>query len=321
MRSLWGIGPTRGPIHFGYDVAALEQQKLIDEGYDHTILIADLHAMMTNGFTFDEARRRAQYCEAVFSTCYGLECRYVRGSDFQLSWDYVTLLFGLASKLNLKKSMDTFSRATQEGAQASGEKVAAVLYPIMQCLDAPFLRADLLSADTGQKRIYDLIKPNSEIAQQIQGLVNVRDTAPLEMPQEIRYHTLLVDTKGKRLNNSTSDTRISIHEAPQQLAKKVRGMYAPLPGQPLADGCVANAVLAYAEASVFPWVDLPVTIETHGGPVVCDDYAELERHYADGVVHPGDIKNLLVEVLSERVRKFRNQLADASYNWLDRSKM
>ena len=316
MRSLWGVGPT-APIHFGYDVSVLAQKSLIEQGSDHTVLIADLHAMMTKGLSFVEARQRSGYYEAVLERCYGLQCRYVRGSDFQLSNDYITWLLGLSSRIRLAKTINTFPRATEEGARTESASVSALLYPLMQCLDALFLRTDTVIADTGQRRIYDLLKTRSVLAGETAGLLDhTGSDAKLVVPSDFQYHSLLVGTDGKPLAASKASTRITIHESPETLRQKIQKMYAPPGDQAVTDGR-HNALLAYLEFCAFPWIDSPVTIPTRDGHIVCDSFGQMELHYRSGEMHPGDLKDFLFEVLLERIHRFRDELADAAYGWLN----
>lgn len=317
MRSLWGVGPA-GPIHFGYDTAALEQLELVAQGHAHTILFADLHVMMSHGLPYPEVRRRAAYYEAVFSAGYGIKARFLRGSDFETASDYVTLLLGASTQTTLTRLIGTLSAGTSRDDRQS-RTLAAVLYSLMQCLDTVYLGTEIVLADDGQRKIYDLISSDQRFAQSIAALIEHRaHYTATSMPEEYRYYPLMVDTAGKRLNESTSKTRISIHESPDSLLTKVKSMYAPPPGQPLADGRI-NALLAYLQYSAFPWLPMPVTIQTRDGAIVCDAYAEAEQAYNEGRLHPGDLKHFLFESLLTRVRQFRDRLATVSYGWINQA--
>ena len=315
MRSLWGVGPA-GPIHFGYDTAALAQKGIIDEGGNHSILFADLHLMMSHGLSYNDARRRAAYYEAVFSEGYGLRAKFVRGSDFQVSSDYVAMLLSSSRGVSIPQLLKTLAAPTQ-GSSKTNRPLSSVLYSLMQCLDAVYLEAETVLADWGQKKIYDLLTDPKALGEKIPALIELRASLSSRgVPASYRYYPLMVDTAGKRLNESSSQTRISIHESPENILKKVKTMYAPPPGQTESTGR-QNALLQYIEFSALPWVSLPVTVTTRNGAVMCDSMDDVKKFYDSGAVHPSDLKQFLGEVLIDRAKEVRNKLATAAYGWID----
>jgi len=154
-RSLWGVGPA-GPIHFGYDAAAAEQIRLTENGCSHTVLFADLHVMMSHGLSYADARQRSRYYEAVFSAGYGIEARFVNGSEFELTPEYQTLLLGLASRMAISPLAAALPHSATK-ARSRERTLGTLLYPLMQCLDAVYLGVDVVLADEGQRKTYDLL--------------------------------------------------------------------------------------------------------------------------------------------------------------------
>lgn len=187
----------------------------------------------------------------------------------------------------------------------------------MQCVDAIYLGSNLVLADEGQRKIYRLIESAD--------LMEIGRTTPIDfrLPRDggidqIRfdYFPLMVDVNGQHLNQSSSKTRILIHEPVDSLRAKVTKMYAPPPDQPLVEGR-QNALLVHLEHSAFPWVQLPVTIPTRDGAMVFDDFAQVKADYDTGLVHASDLKAFLADVLAERVRRFRDRLSTVTYGWID----
>ena len=65
-RSYWGVAPT-GPPHLGYYRMIEKQQALLEHGFDHTVLLADLHAYLDDEkCPWEEMDRRAGVYQTVF---------------------------------------------------------------------------------------------------------------------------------------------------------------------------------------------------------------------------------------------------------------
>lgn len=306
-------------MHFGQDPLILAQSKKIEAGYEHIVLIADLHVMMSHGLDFVEVRRRAAYCEAVLSAFYKLDARYMRGSDFQLSSEYISLLLGLAAGAELTKVRSSLSAASRESARFGSVSISTLLYPLMQILDGPFLGIALAVADGGQKKIYDLAQPEGPLYGLMTDVIDQHPHfRPISLDYDIEYTDLIVDIKGQPLNKSTNKTRLSIHENADSLKQKISRMYAPPAGQHTGDGEErTNALLAYLEFSAVPWIEMPACIATRDGDIQVENFSELERDYVAGNFHPNDLKDFLFDVLNERVRACRNSLSRSAYTWLD----
>lgn len=314
-RSLWGVGPA-GPIHFGYDAAAVEQIRLTEKGCSHTVLFADLHVMMSHGLSYAEARQRSHYYEAVFSAGYGIEARFVNGSEFELTPEYQTLLLGLASCMSISPLAAALPQSVTR-TRGSERTLGTLLYPLMQCLDAVYLGVDVVLADKSQRKTYDLLNREEALAG-IQGLVDHRaDGERHAIPVDFRYFDLATDIRGKPLNESTSRTRISIHETSDSLRTKVRSMFAPPAVAKSNDR--QNALLYYIHHSAVPWVGRPILVETRDGLWSGDSAEALDLAYSTGELHPNDLKNFLFDVLLDRVHRFRERLATVSYDWIDMS--
>lgn len=313
MRSLWGVGPA-GPAHFGYDILVPPQAAVIAEGADHTILLADTHVMLTHGLQFNDVRRRCGYYEAVFRECYGLNANYVHGSEFQFDPDYFSAALRVASNTPMAKVRQALGLAAREGSTTQVVTVGSLLYVIMQVLDAAYLGVDTILADSGQKKIYDLAQPGSPLFDELGSLRQYRHPGWV-FPEDIRYFGLAVDIAGKPMNQSSRKTRLSIHESSDSLRGKIRTMYAPPAGQPTTDR--TNALLWYLRYSAFPWIGLPCTIDTRDGPVRLENFADLQKEYESGNLHPNDLKEFLAEILTERIRGMRDALAAGLINWID----
>ena len=313
--SVWGVGPV-APMHLGYDELILHQRELIAKGWNHIIVLADHHVLISHDVESDEVRRRAEYYEHYFRACGGLEANYVLGSEFQCRPDYVEALLNLLRDTTISQAKRHLTTQAK-----SSMKVASLMYPIMQCLDAAYLNANLVFGEMGQRKIYQLMRTidaSSAITRPRFRRPGVRACTPVhETVVNGFFVPTACDIAGKSLKESTSSTRISIHDDEETLTQKIRKMYAPPPTQPLAEGR-KHALLECYRLSVFPWRDKPVTVFTgaKNKSGYFDSYDCFKHAYEVGEISPQDAKQALFHCLSERIDSINNSLRDSLSGWV-----
>jgi len=299
--SLWGISPT-APIHLGLDPLIILQKAYAGRGVRHTVLLADYHAMMSHGFPVEEVNRRSHYYETYLRHCCGLDAAYVQGSSHQTSSAYVEALYTASCKLPISSIKQSLARAAK-GPEADSKALSLYLYGIMQCLDCCYLGADLVIAEQGQKKIYDLLK------------FVCRD-GRWECPEFI-YLPLACDIVGRPLNQSTAKTRISIHESRESLARKIHRMYAP-PGDA---GTPPNPLLECFKHSVFPWRAGSIVVSnTSNRERRYGNYREFEQEYHRGLLHPNDCKAALEGYLWQRLERIDGRMGTEVRSWVELDK-
>ena len=180
----------------------------------------------------------------------------------------------------------------------------SVIYPIMQCIDVLYTKADVILAEHGQKKIYSLLKYlspyfNHKIDKKGINFIYVKQS-----------HDIL----GKPLNVSTSKTRISFHETEESLKQKIQKMYAP--EKEICQSGKVNALLETFKYSVFPWVSEVHIKSTTKTLVKYSKYKDFEKDYFSGIIHPNDVKNTLFYVLINRIKCAKEKLKNATTNWI-----
>ena len=307
--TLWGVAPI-APIHLGYDSLILLQKKAIEEGSNHIVLLADLHAMMSHGLKWEDVNTRAYYWKFYLKEICQIEAVYLYGSYFQTRPEYVEDLYSIISNITVRKVKDSVPKV----AKTEAFYVYQTVYPIMQCLDIFHTDTEIILAEEGQRKIYKLVRElyKSEI---FRPWVNQRLRKKLSF---IYIHTSH-DINGEPLIKSKLSTRINIHETPTTLKKKINKMYAPPAGQRLEQGRI-NALLEFFKFSVFPWCG-ELRIKTSKGEKYYASYSEFEDDYTKGEIHPADAKEALYNCLSERLRKIQELLTQGLTKWIDFSKL
>ena len=136
-----GYEPS-GKIHLGHAVTVQKLKTLQKLGFKIKILLADYHAFLNGKGSVEEIAETAQYNMKCFKAL-GLDetTEFILGSSFQLTEDYASKVYKLATMTTLKRarrSMDQVSR------HDDNPKVASVIYPIIDekvpvCIHTPLL--------------------------------------------------------------------------------------------------------------------------------------------------------------------------------------
>lgn len=293
------------PIHFGLDSVLATLRRVDSRDWKLLILIADVHLTLSHGLTLAEAEHRGAYYQAYLRNCFGKHARFVSGTEIQSRPDYLLALLEACNRMPLARAKSALpSRPAAEG-NRSALMVASVLYPLMQCLDAVSLGTRVVVADQGQRKIYSLMEsmlPGSEYKRARQ-------------PRLITVPTG-VDIMGRPLKESRGETRITLHETESSLASKMRAMYAPPAAQPSVPGRV-NALLWYIRYSVFPWISQPLRVHGQdGAEYLFHDAASFEQAYSVGAIHPADAKQVLEQVLWQRITQAKRNIGPELCSWI-----
>ena len=138
-------------MHFGYDALINVQRQLITDGYKHTVLLADNHAMLTHNYSWEEIDQRCTYYGIYLRHFCKLDCIVKRGSSFQSRADYTDLLYSSLQSIPLNKAKNSLAQASKRSGLSS-LKVASYVYGIMQAIDGIYLGSDLILQKGVRKR-------------------------------------------------------------------------------------------------------------------------------------------------------------------------
>jgi tyrosyl-tRNA synthetase len=296
-RTLWGVAPV-APIHFGFDPMLVS---LRAEDGERKIVLADSHVLQLQRANAAEVAKRTAYYRSYLFHCSGLAPSIVPTSDFVTNRDYVEVLYDLLAKISIARTRRAQPAAMKNN--ASSEKLISLVSLVMQCADVLYLKADLVVADPSQRRVYDLLGA-LETAQ-----------PPGKIPK-LSYCPPACDIRGEHIFDSTSATRIAIHDGPDDVNRKVAKMYAPPPGQPLEPGRV-HAMHEYFRWSVFPWRDRSLALRAEdGGKVEVAQFSDYLALYESGRLHPRECKMALAQALNERIAEISVRMDKATWIWV-----
>ena len=281
-RAYIGFEPS-GKIHLGHYLQIRKMIDLQNAGFDVIILLADLHAYLNQKGTMEEIRGLAEYNKRCFDAM-GVKAEYIYGSEFQLDKEYTLDVYKLASKTTLKRarrSMEVIAREDEN------PKVAEVIYPIMQVNDIKHLNVDVAVGGMEQRKIHMLAR---------ELLPSLGYKAPVCI-----HNPVLTGLDGEGKMSSSKGNFIAVDDEPEVIKSKIKKAYCPakvVEGNPIME--IAKYFLEY-----------PLTIqrpEKYGGDVTFDSYEELEKIFAEGNLHPMDLRNAVAEELIKILEPIREKL-------------
>jgi len=264
------------------------------------MLVADWHAWANNkmGGSLENIQLVGKYLIEVWKACgmrtEGVE--FVWASEFVRDEGYWKKVMQVARHSTVKRIIrcgQIMGRKESEVLQAS-----QILYPCMQCADIFQLKADICQLGMDQRKVNMLAR-------------EVGPKLGYWRPVVVSHHMLMgllkpaSETKDKieraielKMSKSRPDSAIFMTDSPEDVKRKITKAYCP------PKETRENPVLEYAKYIIFEKfrefkISRPAKF---GGDVSFGTYAELEKAYAKGEIHPLDLKNA--------VSSYINQLLD-----------
>ncbi len=286
-KSYWGIAPS-GPPHIGYYRTIAKQFDLIKAGFDHTILIANLHAYMDDMKSpWEEINNRAE----IYKKCLqliGLEGKnvtYKFGTDFQLDQEYYKQLLRMMPYVTVKRAARAASEVCRNMENA---KVSSIVYPLMQSLDCWALDIDLAYAGIDNRHVYMLTR-------EIFPKLGFKKPSVLLTPLGLGLEG------AKKMDASKKQGRLELFASEEEIRQKIMKAYCP---QKQIEG---NPVFEYMKYLIMKKEEKIVIKrpEKYGGDLIINSPEELEQKYLNGEIHPLDLKNATAEYLIKILKPIR----------------
>ena len=287
---------TTGPLHLGHVISTSKLLDLQKAGMKTILLLADIHAALDDQKAkWDELDARVEYTKKCLELSFDWETppKFVRGSDYQLSKEYVLDALKMASFATI----DRAKRAASEVTRMKNPKVSEVIYPIFQALDEQYLDVDLQIGGLDQRHI--LVFDREYLP-----LLGYDKRAELMMPL-----VTSMNGPGVKMSSSLPETNLKVYDSEETIRRKIERAYCPV------DTAKDNFILQVMSMVVFVEQEKFVVErdEKFGGDVVFDSYLALERSFLNKDIHPMDLKNAVAAYLIRkfaRVRKYFEENSD-----------
>jgi len=298
-----GFEPS-GRIHLAQGILrAINVNKMTKAGVIFKFWVADWFAWMNNKMDGDleKIRITGEYFIEVWKAC-GMDMTNV---EFLWSkevmndaeyWKKVILIARMNTVKRITRCSQIMGRSESDDLSA-----AQIFYPCMQCADIFHLKADITQLGMDQRKVNVLAR---EVAEKL----------GYKKPIVISHHMLMglgmppaSELEGAdrhiqiKMSKSNPDTAIFMTDTEEEIKRKITKAYCP------EKSVKENPVLEYAKYLTFEkYGKLEIKRpDKFGGNLVFNSYADLEKAYVKGDLHPMDLKSAMANSINEMVKPVR----------------
>lgn len=312
-----------GKLHIGQGIYTLMKIKDLQDAGVHTIVfIADWHAWLNkklDGKLETATWIGKNYLIEAFKAgakCVGADpekIEFILGSELYESlgpvyWATMVRVAKATSMARMLRSTTIMGRKESEVTDS-----AMLIYPAMQSADIFMMKVNLAHSGTDQRNVHVVAreaakelgfdKPVGLHAHLLQGLkqptlVTNRETGKPKM-----------DIEAAKMSKSKPDSAIFIHDTPDQIKRKINAAYAP-------EGVVEfNPILDWVKHLIF-YEKTTFNISRPakwGGDLSYSNYEELEKAYANKMLHPQDLKAAVSDWIIAKLKPARDHFEKSEH--------
>jgi tyrosyl-tRNA synthetase len=288
-----------GKVHLGTGLCtALKIKDFMEAGIKPTIWLADYHSYVNGklGGDIEKIRKVATgYFKHAFVSL-GLEegkVDYLLASDYYDN-EYWKEVLKIAKDTSIKRMLRCITIMGRK--ETEGTSSASIFYPAMQAADIFLLDVQIAHAGMDQRKVHMLARELSHSYKKefaavhghlLPGLQGMQRMSPDEMIEQ-------------KMSKSKPASAIFIHDSPEEIKSKIKKAYCP---EKTVEG---NPIIEYAEYLLLR--DKGIRIERpekFGGDLDIPDADELKKVYAEGKLHPMDLKNAVTNELTDLLKPCR----------------
>ncbi len=250
-------------------------------------MLANLHAWLNKKGDWTFLDKQVKIWERGMRAAGLIKAKFVKGTDFQRSADYINDVMILALNTTVQRGLRSMQTVARDIENA---KISQIIYPLMQIEDIKALDVDFVAAGMDQRKIHAL---GIEVFPKI----NLKK-------KPIFIHTGIISSlkgPGAKMSSSAPETMISIRDSKKDIERKIKNAYS-------VEGEVKNnPILDIARLIVFPVFE-KIEIkrpEKFGGNINYDSYKKLEKDFSNKKLHPLDLKNSIANYLWNIIEPIR----------------
>jgi tyrosyl-tRNA synthetase len=319
-----------GKIHLGSGLMSMLKVKdFMDAGIDCSVFLADWHTWINDklGGNPETIKKIAvgYFKEGMKASlkCVGgnpEKLKFVLGSDLYHNndtyWETVIDVSKHTSLSRIQRSITIMGRK-EEG----NVDFAKMIYPPMQVADIFIQQINIAHAGLDQRKAQviaidvapklsfcplinkkgEQIKPIAIHHKLILGLGK-----PSEWP--IKKENIQEIWSSLKMSKSKPDTCIFIHDSTEEIKRKISKAFCP------ERETEFNPILDWAKSFIFP-IKYKLQLkrdEKFGGNKLYNSYNELEKDFANGKLHPMDLKNAVTDSLIEILEPARDHFSKSA---------
>ena len=285
-------------------------------GIKFKLFIADWHAWVNNkmGGDLEKIQMVGNYFKEVWKAAGVKDVEYVWASDIAARSEYWKKVILIAKHTTVQRA----TRALTIMGRKEGElkETAQYFYPMMQTADIFELEADICQLGLDQRRANMLARevgpklgwwsPGIVSHHMLMGLEGVKQPDGFETNEKM-------DTEiSSKMSKSKPSTAIFMHDTAEEIKAKMNTAFCP------AKIVENNPVLEYCKYLVFRKFD-KIKVERSdkfGGNITFDSYNELQTAFANGELHPMDLKNTAAVYIDKMIAPIRKHFESGKANEL-----
>lgn len=278
-----GYEPS-GPMHLGHFVTVIKLMDFAQAGFHVKFLLADIHALLNRKGQEEKIAKDVDSWRKTIKAI-GLDAEVVLGSDFEFKKEYVSDVMSMAQEVTINRGLRSMQQIARDIENAT---ISQLWYPLMQIVDIKHLGCDVAYGGLEQRKIH---------------------MAGRELKEKLGHNFIAVHTPlitslkgpGEKMSKSIPGSGISVTDTDEEIQKTVKNAYCP--EKEVKD----NPMLQIAQLIIFP-LSKKITIERpekFGGNLSFGSYEELEKIYAEGKLHPLDLKNTVAKELIKIITPIR----------------
>ncbi|XP_074469978.1 tyrosine--tRNA ligase, cytoplasmic isoform X2 [Sebastes fasciatus] len=292
VKVYWGTATTGRP-HVAYFVPMSKIADFLKAGCEVTILFADLHAFLDNmKAPWELLELRVKYYEQVIKAMLesiGVpldKLKFVKGTDFQLSREYTLDVYRLSSMVT---EHDAKKAGAEVVKQVEHPLLSGLLYPGLQALDEEYLKVDAQFGGVDQRKIFTL-------AEKYLPSLGYAKRSHLMNP-------MVPGLTGAKMSSSEEESKIDLLDSPGDVKKKLKKAFCE-PGN-----IQNNGILSFVKYVIFPLRgEFGIKRDAKwGGDKVYTGFEEVEKDFAEELVHPGDLKASVEVALNQLLEPIRKK--------------
>uniref|UniRef100_A0A3Q1HJH3 Tyrosine--tRNA ligase n=1 Tax=Anabas testudineus TaxID=64144 RepID=A0A3Q1HJH3_ANATE len=270
-----------------------EKYNLITRNLQVTILFADLHAYLDNmKAPWELLELRVKYYEQVIKAM--LESigvpldrlKFVKGTDYQLSREYTLDVYRLSSMVT---EHDAKKAGAEVVKQVEHPLLSGLLYPGLQALDEEYLKVDAQFGGVDQRKIFTL-------AEKYLPSLGYAKRAHLMNP-------MVPGLTGTKMSSSEEESKIDLLDSKEDVKKKLKKAFCE-PGN-----IQNNGVLSFVKHVLFPLRgEFCIKRDPKwGGDKIYTVFEDVEKDFAEELIHPGDLKASVEVALNQLLQPIRKK--------------
>ena len=299
-----GFEPSGTDIHIAQGILrAININKMTKAGCKFKMLVADWHAWCNNkmGGDLEKIKIVGRYMIEVWREC-GMELKnveFIDVSSYVNDPEYWKLVVNIARNATIKRIIRTGQIMGRK--EADVQQASQILYPCMQCADIFYLKADITQLGMDQRKVNVLARElGTSLGFWKPIVVSHHMLRGLSEPPKSQGEDRILELK---MSKSKPETAIFMNDSEEDIKRKINKAYCP------AKITEDNPLIEYSKYLIFEKFKVMEIkrAEKFGGSLTIENYAELEKLYKEGKIHPADLKNAVAYHINEMVNPVREK--------------